>query len=134
MGSHGGATAGRRRAVLSSLGVTEATVAAPVRATMETMPVATAYGGPVLMDALAAQAGAIVLVNRVKPQRRRHRQRRLHHRRAGRQGRLGRDLDQRCNQRLSGQRPAAHRAADPGRRHPRGDRLPRTGRRGYGTG
>jgi hypothetical protein len=68
MGSHGGATAEGQRAVLADLGITEETVGAPVRATMDTVEVGRlADGTPVHHDALAAAADGILLVNRVKP-------------------------------------------------------------------
>ena len=68
MGSHGGATADGQRAMLESLGVTEATVGAPIRATMETVEVArTPAGMPLYLDRHAASADRILPVNRIKP-------------------------------------------------------------------
>jgi hypothetical protein len=68
MGSHGGATADGQRAMLESLGVTEATVGAPIRATMETVEVARTPGGmPLYLDRHAASADRILPVNRIKP-------------------------------------------------------------------
>jgi hypothetical protein len=68
MGSHGGATADGQRGVLASLGVTEESVGAEIRATMETEVVArTASGMPLHLDRHAAGADAIFPVNRVKP-------------------------------------------------------------------
>ncbi len=68
MGSHGASTAQGQADVLAHLGVTEATVGAPIRATMETVCVGrTPSGLPVYMDAYAHAAGAIVAINRVKP-------------------------------------------------------------------
>jgi hypothetical protein len=68
MGSHGGATAEGQRGVLASLGVTEESVGAEIRATMETEVVArTASGMPLHLDRHAAGADAIFPVNRVKP-------------------------------------------------------------------
>jgi hypothetical protein len=68
MGSHGGATAEGQQEVLEHLGVTEATVGAPVHSQMETVAVGeTAEGMPVHMDRLAHAADAIVLVGRIKP-------------------------------------------------------------------
>lgn len=67
MGSHGGGTAEGQRAVLASLGITEAAVGAPLRITDETVEVArTPDGFPVHCDAEAAAADGIFLVNRVK--------------------------------------------------------------------
>ena len=67
MGSHGGATADGQLAVLANLGVTEQTVGAPVRATMETVEYgATEDGIPCRFDAHAAGADAVVVIARVK--------------------------------------------------------------------
>lgn len=68
MGSHGGATAQGQLAVLESLGVTESTVNAPIRSSMETDLIATTDRGiPVYMDRLAHSADFIIPVGRVKP-------------------------------------------------------------------
>ncbi len=68
MGSHGASTAQGQADVLAHLGVSEATVGAPVRATMETVCIGhTSSGLPVYMDAFAHAADAIVAINRVKP-------------------------------------------------------------------
>ena len=68
MGSHGGATADGQRVMLESLGVTEASVGAPIRSTMETVEVArTPSGMPLYLDRFAAGADRILPVNRIKP-------------------------------------------------------------------
>ena len=67
MGSHGGATASGQEAVLASLGIDEASVGAPVRATMDVVTLGEADGVPLFMDRHAAEADGIVLINRVKP-------------------------------------------------------------------
>jgi hypothetical protein len=68
MGSHGASTAAGQAKVLADLGITEATVGAPVRATMDTVEIGrTLDGVPVFMDAFAYAADAVVVVNRVKP-------------------------------------------------------------------
>lgn len=68
MGSHGGATATGQEAMLESLGITESSVGAPIRATMETVEVArTAAGMPLYLDRFAAGADRILPVNRTKP-------------------------------------------------------------------
>jgi hypothetical protein len=69
MGSHGGATAEGQREKLASLGVTEAVVGCPIRATMDVSRVGeTAERGvPVYADDHAAAADAVVVVNRIKP-------------------------------------------------------------------
>jgi hypothetical protein len=67
MGSHGGGTAEGQAGVLKKLGVTEETVGAPVRATMETVELGTtAEGVPCRFDANAAGADAVVTISRVK--------------------------------------------------------------------
>jgi hypothetical protein len=65
MGSHGGATADGQREVLAGYGITEATVGAPVEASMKTIQ--TRGAPPVAFSRLGAGADGIVLVNRVKP-------------------------------------------------------------------
>jgi hypothetical protein len=68
MGSHGGATADGQREVLASLGITEATMGCPVRATMETMEIGrTDAGLSVNIDKYAYDADGIIVVNRIKP-------------------------------------------------------------------
>ena len=68
MGSHGGATADGQRAVLAHLGITEDSVGAEIRATMETEIVARTPDGMTLhLDLHAAGADRILPVNRVKP-------------------------------------------------------------------
>ncbi len=68
MGSHGGATAQGQEAMLEHLGVSEATVGAPVKAAMDVVQVGTSHTGiPVYTDALAAQADGIIVLNRIKP-------------------------------------------------------------------
>ncbi|HRY55437.1 MAG TPA: lactate racemase domain-containing protein [Spirochaetia bacterium] len=68
MGSHGGATAEGQLGLLAALGVTEESVGAPVRSSMETLVVGRApRGQEVHVDRLAAEADGIVAVGRVKP-------------------------------------------------------------------
>ena len=68
MGSHGGGTAGGQRAMLESLGMTQESIGAEIRATMETVEVATtADGMPLYLDRHAAAADRILPVNRIKP-------------------------------------------------------------------
>lgn len=67
MGSHGGATAEGQLEVLESLGVTERSVGAPIRSSMETVEIGrTPHGILVYMDRLAAQADGVVVVGRIK--------------------------------------------------------------------
>src|SRR5688572_20441848 len=68
MGSHGGATAEGQRAMLATLGMTEESLGAEIRSTMETVEVArTVENMPIYLDRHAAGADAILPVNRIKP-------------------------------------------------------------------
>ena len=68
MGSHGGGTAEGQREVLEGYGITEESVGAEIRATMETVVVTrTASGLPLYLDRNAAGADYIFPVNRIKP-------------------------------------------------------------------
>jgi hypothetical protein len=68
MGSHGHATAEGQLAVLAQLGITEASVGAPIRAGMATVDLGGGPDGvPVHIDEIAAAADGILIVNRVKP-------------------------------------------------------------------
>jgi hypothetical protein len=68
MGSHGGAKAEGQRKMLADLGMTEESLGAEIRATMETVEVArTEDGMPLYLDRHAAGADRIFPVNRVKP-------------------------------------------------------------------
>jgi len=68
MGSHGGATAEGQTEVLSHFGITEETMGAPIRSSMEVVQIdQLANGLPVYVDQIASQADAIVVINRVKP-------------------------------------------------------------------
>lgn len=68
MGSHGGATAQGQLAVLHSLGITEASIGCPIRATMETVRIGfTDEQEPVYIDRYAAEADGIIVINRIKP-------------------------------------------------------------------
>ena len=71
MGSHGGATAEGQTSVLEHYGITESTVGAPVKATMEVVQLgsiknADADDLPVFMDRYAAEADHVVPLNRIK--------------------------------------------------------------------
>ncbi|MCL5257267.1 MAG: DUF362 domain-containing protein [Chloroflexi bacterium] len=67
MGSHGGATAEGQLKVLEALGVTEESVGAPIKSSMETVEIGRTPGGiPVNMDRYAAESDGIVVVARVK--------------------------------------------------------------------
>jgi len=67
MGGHGGGTVAGQRRVLESLGITEEAVGAKVLIGEEAVPIGeTPAGQTVYCDAYAAQADAILVVNRVK--------------------------------------------------------------------
>jgi hypothetical protein len=67
MGSHGGATPEGQRHLLAEYGITEQSVAAPIRATMDTVEFGQLPNGArVYFDALANAADATIVVNRVK--------------------------------------------------------------------
>lgn len=68
MGSHGGGTGTGQREMLALLGVTEASVDAPIASEMDVVEVGTTPSGvTVYCDAIAARADAIVVAGRVKP-------------------------------------------------------------------
>ena len=67
MGSHGASNAEGQVRVLAHLGLTEASLGCPIRATMKTVSLGrTDAGVEVFMDAYAFAADAIVVLNRVK--------------------------------------------------------------------
>lgn len=68
MGSHGGAVAEGQVEILRQYGITEETVGAPIRATMETTYICDLSDGtPVYIDKYANEADGIIVVNRIKP-------------------------------------------------------------------
>ena len=68
MGSHGGATAEGQKAMLAELGVTEASIGAEIRATMEVKEIGRIPDGPPLFqDVISAAADHCLLISRVKP-------------------------------------------------------------------
>jgi hypothetical protein len=67
MGSHGGATAEGQVELLRDLGVAEAGMGAPIRATMAVVEIGrTPSGLPAYLDENAARADGIIAVNRIK--------------------------------------------------------------------
>ena len=66
MGSHNGATAEGQRAMVESLGMTEAATGMPVRSGMETVCVGRTAAGDVRMDRHCFEAAGVVVVNRLK--------------------------------------------------------------------
>jgi Lactate racemase N-terminal domain len=68
MGSHGGATAAGQAHVLEALGITEETVGASLRPSIDTAVIGrTADGTQVFTSREALDADAVVLINRIKP-------------------------------------------------------------------
>lgn len=66
MGSHNGATAAGQRAMVESLGMTEAATGMPIRSGMETVCAGHAAAGDVLMDRHCFEAAGVMVVNRLK--------------------------------------------------------------------
>ena len=67
MGSHGGATEDGQTEILRRLGVTEDSIEAPVRATMQTHALGTSETGAVAhLDEIASEADGIIVVGRTK--------------------------------------------------------------------
>ena len=69
MGSHGGATGDGQREMLAELGVTEASIGCEIRSSMDVVEVGRTADRdvPVVADANAVAADAIVPINRIKP-------------------------------------------------------------------
>jgi Lactate racemase N-terminal domain len=68
MGSHGGATPEGQLEVLTSLGVTEAYIGAPIVSSLEVDQLGSLPNGlPIYIDRAANAADGIILVNRIKP-------------------------------------------------------------------
>ncbi len=68
MGSHGGNTPGGQVATLGRLGITESAIGAPMKASPEVVETGRLKtGSPILLDAYAAGADHVVVINRIKP-------------------------------------------------------------------
>lgn len=68
MGSHGGATAEGQLRLLKHLGITESSVGCSIRASMDVTMLGTLDNGlPLFMDACAARADGVFIINRIKP-------------------------------------------------------------------
>ena len=68
MGSHGGATSEGQRSLLAHLGITEASVGAPIHTEMDIVELARTPDGLIAYcDRIAAGCDAILVVNRIKP-------------------------------------------------------------------
>jgi len=66
MGSHNGATAGGQRTMLEKLGMTEEATGLEIRASMDVVKLGETAAGGVYMDRNCHEAGAVLVVNRVK--------------------------------------------------------------------
>jgi hypothetical protein len=66
MGSHNGGTAEGQREMVESLGLTEAAMGMPIRASMEVVKLGTANTGDIWMDRHAFEAAGVLVLNRVK--------------------------------------------------------------------
>jgi hypothetical protein len=66
MGTHNGGTAEGQQAMLATLGVTEAAVEMPIRASMECVEIGSLRGNAVWMDRHAFDSAGVLVVNRVK--------------------------------------------------------------------
>lgn len=66
MGSHNGATAEGQRAMVESLGITEAAMNMPIRASMEVVEIGKVRTGPVFMDRYCYEAAGVLVLNRIK--------------------------------------------------------------------
>lgn len=68
MGSHGGSTAEGQMEILRGYGITEESCGCPIVSSMDTVQVGTyGDGHPVFIDKQAAQADAVIVMNRIKP-------------------------------------------------------------------
>ena len=66
MGSHNGGTAEGQRAMIESLGITEAAMGMPIRASMDVVKIGTVASGDVWMDRHAYESAGVLVLNRVK--------------------------------------------------------------------
>jgi hypothetical protein len=67
MGSHGGGTPEGQLEVLASYGISERGLCVPVLATADTVVIGEVSGIPVAIDRHVVEAGAVFLINRIKP-------------------------------------------------------------------
>jgi len=68
MGSHGGATSEGQAKILEDYGISEKTVGAPVKSSMEVVEIPNQQiGNKIFMDRLAFNSDGVILINRIKP-------------------------------------------------------------------
>lgn len=73
MGSHGGAVPDGQIEILNRLGVTEASVGAPIRATMDTFALGRTVNGAVAhLDRIASESDGVIVLGRVKTHPEKH--------------------------------------------------------------
>jgi hypothetical protein len=66
MGSHNGGAAAGQREMVESLGLTEAAMGMPIRATMDVVKLGTVATGDVWMDRYAFESAGVLVLNRIK--------------------------------------------------------------------
>ena len=66
MGSHNGGTAEGQRAMIESLGITEAAMGMPIRASMDVVKIGEVSSGDVWMDRHAYESDGVLVLNRIK--------------------------------------------------------------------
>jgi hypothetical protein len=66
MGSHNGATAEGQRSMIESLGLTEAAMGMPIRASMDVVELGEVSSGKVYMDKHAYESDGVIVANRIK--------------------------------------------------------------------
>jgi hypothetical protein len=66
MGSHNGGTAEGQRAMIESLGMTEAAMGMPIRSSMDVVKLGTVSTGDVWMDRQAFESAGVLVLNRIK--------------------------------------------------------------------
>jgi hypothetical protein len=66
MGSHNGATAEGQRAMVESLGITEAAMGMPIRSSMEVAEIGQVRTGSVFMDRHCLESDGVLVLNRIK--------------------------------------------------------------------
>ena len=66
MGSHNGATAEGQRSMIESLGLTEAAMDMPIRASMDVVKLGEVSSGKVYMDKIAYESDGVIVANRIK--------------------------------------------------------------------
>ena len=66
MGSHNGGTAEGQREMIESLGLTEAAMGMPIRASMDVVKLGTVSTGDVWMDRHAFESAGVLVLNRIK--------------------------------------------------------------------